>query len=145
MSRRGYIIGFVVVASMITYKDLKGCGQLPWPPRFVATGLVFSLLDIMGASETLSPLSAVMAVGFVIAMVISTLDKSGSFQLLGDCGSFQTASTSGQVQLSKFNASAKAGIGALPQPPSYGSFADPTGQAYKNDPNAVNAVKGTQH
>lgn len=62
--------GFVITVGVISYYEVKECHDLPWPPRIVATGAVFALLD---AFSFFSPeLSGVIAIGFMLAMVVNT-------------------------------------------------------------------------
>lgn len=67
---------FVVVCGVITYDEIKNCTELPWPPRYVAAALVFSLLDLVSMFS--EGLGAALAVGFVLAMVICTACGPGN-------------------------------------------------------------------
>jgi hypothetical protein len=70
MNRRWFVVGFVLAASIITYQDVKNCHDLPWPPRLIATGLFFGLLDMF--SLVSEQLAAVMATGVVIGFALNT-------------------------------------------------------------------------
>jgi hypothetical protein len=69
--RHLYLICFMITVAFISYfdvKDRKG-KDLPWPPRIVATGMVFAMLDLFGGFQP--ELSSVMAFGFMIAIIIA--------------------------------------------------------------------------
>lgn len=75
MNARHLFVGaFVVTTGMIVYDEFRNCKELPWPPRFVGTALVFGLLDLFsGLNEELP---GVMAIGIVIAQVVQTLQHN---------------------------------------------------------------------
>ena len=64
-----YIGGFVVVAGYISYNEVKYCHEMPWPPRIVATGLVFAFLELF--SGFAPELAAVIAIGFALGMIVN--------------------------------------------------------------------------
>lgn len=64
-----YVGSFAVVLAIITYGDLRTCQELPWPPRFMATGLVFGILAALG--DAIGDLAPVVAVGLVLAALIN--------------------------------------------------------------------------
>lgn len=54
---------------------------MPWPPRFVAVGLTFTMLDLF--SVVSEGLAGVMAVGFTIAIIVNALNpKQGSNNMI---------------------------------------------------------------
>lgn len=59
----------MVTAGVITYYEIKDCHEPPWPPRLVATGAVFALLDAFSLLN--AEISAVIAVGFMLAMIVN--------------------------------------------------------------------------
>lgn len=64
-----FVGGFVITAGYIAYTDIHDCSELPWPPRIVATGLVFGMLDLFSA---MSPeLAGITAIGFMLAMIVN--------------------------------------------------------------------------
>lgn len=65
-----FIGGFVITAGMISYWDIHDCHELPWPPRIVATGLVFGMLDLFSLASP--ELSGIMAIGFMLAMIVNS-------------------------------------------------------------------------
>lgn len=69
-----FIGGFVLTVGTISYYEIKQCHELPWPPRIVATGAVFALLDVF--SLALPELSGVIAIGFALAMILNTLNPT---------------------------------------------------------------------
>lgn len=72
MNGRGlYLLAFLIVLGLISYNDITKCKQLPWPPRIVATAIAFGVLDLF--SIVSGDLAAVIAIGFVLALVANTL------------------------------------------------------------------------
>lgn len=65
------VASFLIVLGVVTYQEVRYCHDLPWPPRLVATGMVFLFLDLFGAVAP--ELAGVMAIGMVLAMIINTL------------------------------------------------------------------------
>lgn len=64
-----YLGGFVITVGVISYYDIAANHELPWPPRIVATGIVFTMLDLFSG---FSPeLSGVLAIGFMLAMIVN--------------------------------------------------------------------------
>lgn len=65
-----YLGGFVITAGYISYQEIRHCGELPWPPRIIATGFVFGMLELFSG---FSPeLSGIIALGFGLAMIVNT-------------------------------------------------------------------------
>lgn len=79
--RRLFLAMFALVILLISYNDIVGCRQqtgspdLPFPPRFVATGIVFGMLDIL--SGILGDIAPLVGGGFVLAMLICTACPQG--------------------------------------------------------------------
>lgn len=67
--RKLFVACFAVVIGIITWGDISTCHEMPFPPRIVATGLVFGLLDI--ASSFLGDVAPLIGVGIVIAAIIN--------------------------------------------------------------------------
>jgi hypothetical protein len=106
-----YLTAFLLSIAGITFFSLKDCKELPWPPRIIATAIVFALIDIM--SFFTEELAGVTAIGIVIAIYV----QKGFAQ--GGCQHNQATGT-GQVQLAS-----TAGISAAgQQPPQYNIFAN---------------------
>src|SRR5215469_11245192 len=72
--RNGMLWGFVISVGIITYDTAVNCKDLPWPPQIVATGLVFAILDLV--SFFAQELSNVMAIGFVLALIVTNVMKN---------------------------------------------------------------------
>lgn len=89
--KHAYLVAFVLASMVIAYEDVHQCHRLPWPPRFIAAGLVFSLLSLFSIVN--EELPAVIAVGIVLA----TLVNKG---FINDCTPHTTATTAqpGQAQ-----------------------------------------------
>lgn len=68
-NRRMFLYAWMAVAAIITYKSIKNCQKLPWPPQFIAAGVAFGLLDIFALFD--ESLADIMAVGLVIAFIIN--------------------------------------------------------------------------
>ena len=68
-----YSIAFALVVAMIIYDEVRYCHDLPWPPRFIAAGMVFGLLDI--GSLLIPSLTGVMAIGLVLAIILCTIEN----------------------------------------------------------------------
>ena len=66
--RRLNMMAFLLACSAITYWHVKKCKELPWPPQFIATGIVFVLLDLFSAFN--EELSGITSIGFVIAIFV---------------------------------------------------------------------------
>jgi hypothetical protein len=64
-----YIGGFTITAGYISYLDIRKCSTMPWPPRIIATGLVFVMLDLFGGFYP--ELSGVMAFGLMLALIVN--------------------------------------------------------------------------
>lgn len=72
MNQKHLMVGaFIIVVGLITYQEVRACHDLPWPPRLIATGMVFLFLDLFGAVAP--QLAGVMAIGMVLAFLINTL------------------------------------------------------------------------
>jgi membrane protein CcdC involved in cytochrome C biogenesis len=70
--------GFIITVGMISYYEIKNCHTIPWPPRIVATGIVFGMIDLF---SIFSPeLAGVIAVGFILAAIVNK-----GFNTSGDC------------------------------------------------------------
>lgn len=67
--RHLYIISFAVVLGIIAWGDISDCKSLPWPPRIVATGVVFGMLDL--SSDLLGDVAPLVAVGIVLAAIVN--------------------------------------------------------------------------
>lgn len=64
-----FLAGFAITVGMITYGDVSKCHDVPWPPRIVATALVFGLLDLF--SVVSEELAGVVAIGVVLASIVN--------------------------------------------------------------------------
>lgn len=84
-TRKLFVVCFILTLSVITWGDLTKCKQLPWPPRFIATGLMFGILDM--ASGVLGEIAPMVGVGIVIAALLSDSFTSP------DCNARLAAST----------------------------------------------------
>lgn len=80
-----FIGGFVITAGMISYWDIHDCHELPWPPRIVATGFVFGMLDLFAVVNP--ELAGVLAIGFMLAMIVNTKIHSACKITKPQCGS----------------------------------------------------------
>lgn len=71
-ARHLFIIGFAISCGFIAYQEIKCCHDMPWPPRFIAVGITFTILDIFSiVSESLA---GVMAIGFTLAIIVNALN-----------------------------------------------------------------------
>ena len=61
--------GFAITLGVITYEEITKCKEPPWPPRIIATGIVFGLLDIF--SLVSDELASIMAIGIVAAALVT--------------------------------------------------------------------------
>lgn len=93
-ARHLFIGGFAVCCGFIAYQEIKCCKDLPWPPRFIAVGLTFTILDMFSiVSESLA---GVMAVGFTIAIIVNALNPNpgqGNMILTTTCDHSGVATT----------------------------------------------------
>jgi hypothetical protein len=67
--RHLYVVSFAVVLGIIAWGDISQCKELPWPPRIVATGIVFGMLDL--SSDLLGDIAPLVAVGIVLAAIVN--------------------------------------------------------------------------
>jgi hypothetical protein len=67
--KHAYLIAFAITVGIITWGDIKECHEMPWPPRIVAAGLAFGMLDIF--SIVSEELSGVIAIGIVLAAIVN--------------------------------------------------------------------------
>jgi len=72
--KRLYWIAFIITVATLSWRDIKDCHDLPWPPRFVAAGITFIGLDLF--SIVSEELAGVMAIGIVIAVLVNKGFKS---------------------------------------------------------------------
>jgi hypothetical protein len=86
------LMAFILIVAIITYNDMKKCGRLPWPPRFIFAALTFFLMEAINMFD--ETLGGVMAIGFVIAIYM----KDG---FVASCPG-QTTSQTGQPQSVEF-------------------------------------------
>lgn len=66
--RRLNLFSFLLSVGAISYFHMKKCHELPWPPQFIYTGLVFVLLDFFAVFS--EELAGVTSIGFVIGMFV---------------------------------------------------------------------------
>lgn len=66
--RRLNLFAFLLAVSAITYFHMKKCRELPWPPQFIYTALVFVMLDFFSLLN--EELAGVTSIGFVIALFV---------------------------------------------------------------------------
>lgn len=104
--RRLNMWAYFLSISAITYWHIKKCKELPWPPQYIYTGLVFIMLDVFSLFQ--EELSGLTSIGFVIAIFL----KEG---WIAECEHGGT----GQPQTTAFLSDAN-----YKQPPSTGSMAD---------------------
>ena len=107
-ARRLNLYAFMLAAAAITYWHIKKCRELPWPPQYMYTALVFILLDILSLFN--EEIAGVTSIGFVIAIFV----KQG---WIADCEHGGT----GQPQTTAYLGS--------DQPPSTASLADYAGNS----------------
>jgi hypothetical protein len=85
-TRRLNLYAFLIAISIITYGHVKRCRELPWPPQYIYTALVFGLLDIFSIFN--EEIAGVTSIGFVIAITVGTLSPEalpGQLQWSVDC------------------------------------------------------------
>lgn len=116
--RRLNLYAFLLACSAITYWHIKKCRELPWPPQFIYTALVFVMLDVFSLFN--EEISSISSIGFVIAIFV----KQG---WIADCEHGGT----GQPQTTAY-------LGGS-QPPSTASLSDFNTQA-----NPVQPGQGAQ-
>lgn len=102
-ARKLNLYAFLLAVGAITYWHLKKCRELPWPPQYIYTALVFSLLDIFALFN--EEVAGITSIGFVIAIFV----KEG---WIADCEHGGTGQPSTTAYLGS------------PQPPSAGSLVD---------------------
>lgn len=66
--RRLNLYAFLLAIGAITYWHIKKCRELPWPPQYIYTAIVFALLDIFSAFN--EEIAGVTSIGFVIAIFV---------------------------------------------------------------------------
>jgi hypothetical protein len=62
------LFAFLVSISAISYYHVKKCHELPWPPQFIYTALVFAMLGIVGMFN--EEIGGVGSIGFVIGIIL---------------------------------------------------------------------------
>lgn len=67
--KHAFLAAFAITIGIITYYDVKQCKQLPWPPRFIAAGLAFGLMDLF--SFISEELAGLLALGIVLAAIVN--------------------------------------------------------------------------
>lgn len=77
-TRSAFIACFVMVCVFITWQELKDCGELPFPTRFIATAVVFGMLDL--ASGFLGTVPLLVGVGLTLAQFICTAHPTKACQ-----------------------------------------------------------------
>jgi hypothetical protein len=83
--RRLNLFAFLIVISLITFRHIKGCKELPWPPQYIYTALVFGLVDI--TSFFSEEIAGVTSIGLVLAVAVCTFGPEGTcnLKLLTNC------------------------------------------------------------
>lgn len=76
------LMAFILICAVIAYTDLKKCGRLPWPPRFIFAGLTFFIMTLISMVD--DTLGGVTSIGFVIAIFVKELTP-GSKGIMQDC------------------------------------------------------------
>lgn len=106
--RQLYMGAFLLSIVTISYWSFRKCHELPWPPQFIYTGLVFALLHLFSLLN--EEIAGVTAIGFVLA----TFLKKG---WVADCahGAKGTAS----VQTTSFIGGSTPGSQQFSAPPPY--------------------------
>lgn len=112
------MFSFLLAVSAITYFHMKKCHELPWPPQYIYTAMVFLMLDIFALLN--EEIAGVTSIGFVIAIFV----KQG---WIADCehggtGQPQTTAYLGNPQspatasLTDWQSQIGQGTGASPAP-----------------------------
>lgn len=119
-----FVGGFVITAGMIAYWDIHDCHELPWPPRIVATGLVFGMLDLFSIFS--QELAGVTAIGFMLAMIVNSKIHSACKITKPRCGS-QASDTVGLPPPKIVEPNSPTGPGPLSRQPAPrgGTFLEP--------------------
>lgn len=93
MNHRNVLVGaFVLYCAVHAWTELKKCNDLPWPPHFIAAGIVMAMLYLFGTLVD-EGMSSLMAIGLVIAGIVQ--GWRGDCTHSGDCiGTSQPAQTS---------------------------------------------------
>lgn len=76
MSRAVIGGAFGVTVGIIAVQEIIQCKEWPWPPRFVGTGIVFGMIDLLSLVN--DELATVFAVGIVLAIIVGTFTPSSS-------------------------------------------------------------------
>jgi len=90
-----FIAAFVIFIGVDVWYEIKQCHDWPWPPRFIAAGITFGLLDLFSFVD--EDLASVVAVGLVLASLVKMhpwTDKPGTLNCAHSCGVAQPASLS---------------------------------------------------
>lgn len=64
-----YWAAFIITVSVMAWRDIHKCHDLPWPPRFVFAGITFIGLDLFSILS--EELAGVMAIGIVLAVLVN--------------------------------------------------------------------------
>jgi hypothetical protein len=64
-----FIIAFLVTIGTISWGEIKECHELPWPPKFIAAGITFGMLDLFSILS--EDLASVIAIGIVLAALVN--------------------------------------------------------------------------
>jgi len=70
-----FVTAFIIALFVIAYQEIRNCPRegnmpnLPWPPRIIATGLVFVLLDLFSLFD--EDLANITAFGFVLGLIVN--------------------------------------------------------------------------
>lgn len=68
-ARHGFLAGWAITIGTITYFDIKDCHDLPWPPRFIASAIVFGMIDLFATVN--AELAGIIAIGIVLAALVN--------------------------------------------------------------------------
>lgn len=65
---------FLITIVVLSWRDIKDCHDLPWPPRFIGAGITFGMLDLFSIVN--EELAGIIAVGIVLAVAVNKGFKS---------------------------------------------------------------------
>ena len=64
-----FLAAWAITVGTISYHEIHDCKKAPWPPRIIAAGLVFGLLDLVALASV--ELGGVLAIGVVLAALVN--------------------------------------------------------------------------
>lgn len=135
--RRLNLYAFLIAIAMITYWHMKRCKELPWPPQYIYTALVFALLDIVSFFN--EEIAGVSSIGMVLGIFFVEAGTIGQGHILGTTFTACEHGGTGQPQTTGFISTNYGGD----QPPSAASMDYQTGAAGQTAA-AIPPPSGTQ-